>query len=441
MNDATSEKSLTAKKYLFAFPRVMAALVLGTVGFSIFFLYTLAYNVNSVAVGFAVGLGYFSIAASQFLLGWLSDGKYTRWGRRKPYIFIFCPLTAISFIFVMLPHLILVNPDETALFIWLIIWDVIFEFSYGFTTVYQAWMPEQFTMDERPAVSQVQNVFNIIGQGVMLLFTFLVLTSAKDKIVANPNEIPADFLTIVYIFAILLIVIIYLGAILMPVEPYYEIKSNYIVHLKNIFRHKNYLLVVLMQAIASFAWIIMTTVMLNYIEIVLNFGTIEYLIAALCLLFGVIGFLALWRMQIEKKGKKKTLLNVFLFALIFLPLSLLGLVPLTPPINIIFGIIFILGIAAIFAGWSLFPYIYYADLADEGEKATGELNAGIYIGFPSILLNIFQAFGTMLLGVIIGLPALGNVSYSLGYLIWGPICSIILIIAYIYTSKLVTLDF
>lgn len=441
MNQNSSEISLKKKKYLFSFPRVMASLVLGTVGFSLFFLYTLAYNVDSVLVGFAIGMGYFSIAASQFLLGWLSDGKYTKWGRRKPYIFVFCPLLAISFIFVMVPYLVLINPDETTLFIWLLIWDVVFEFSYGFTTVYQAWMPEQFAIDERPAVSQVQNIFNIIGQGIMLIFTFLVLTASRDKIVANPNVIPIDFLVIIFTFAILLIIIIYTGAILMPVEPYHEIKSNYIEHLKAIFRHKNYMLTTLMQGIASFAWIIMTTVMLNYIEIVLNFGTIEYLVAALCLLFGVILFVTLWRKRIEKKGKKSTLLNVFLFALLFLPLTLIGLFPLTPPINIIFGLIFILGIAATMAGWGLFPYIYYADLANEGEKETGELNAGIYIGFPSILLNIFQAFGSMLLGIIVGLPTIGSVSYSIGYIIWGPICSIILIIAYIYTKKLITLDF
>ncbi|MHA1491384.1 MAG: MFS transporter [Promethearchaeota archaeon] len=439
--DQLSGRSFKSKRLLFAFPRVMASLVLGTVGFSLFFLYTLAYQVNSVLVGFAIGMGYFSIAASQFLLGWLSDGKYTKWGRRKPWIFILCPLLAISFVFVMLPNLILVNPNEEALFVWLLIWDVIFEFSYGFTTVYQAWMPEQFSVDERPKVSQLQNIFNIIGQGIMLIFTFVVLTGAQAKIVLNPSVIPPDFLIIVLIFAILLIVIIYLGAYLMPVEPYHEIKSNYLHHLKAILRHKNYLLVTLMQGIASFAWIIMTTVMLNYIELVLNFNTIEYLLAAICLLFGVIISLSLWRRLIEKKGKKQTLLYVFLFAMCLLSLSLIGLVPLVPPINVIFGILFMIGIAAIMGGWGLFPYIYYADLAEDGEKATGELNAGIYIGFPSILLNIFQAFGSMLLGVIVALPALGDANYSIGYVIWGPICSVILIIAYFYTKKLITLDF
>lgn len=434
-------RSPRSKVLAFAFPRVFSSILLGIVGFAAFFLYNLAYGVNSIWVGIGIGTGYFAVAAGQFLLGWLSDGKYTKWGRRKPYIFIFMPLNAIAFILLLLPNLVLVNPTEETLFIWLIIWDVIFEFSYAFTTVYQSWMPEQFPTEERPKVSQVQNIFNMIGQGTQLVFTFLVLTDARDRIVANPGVIPTDFLLTVFIFAALLIIFYFISLKLMPKEPFHEINSDYIHHLKVIIKHKNFLSFTLMQGIASFAWIIMTTVMLSYIEIVLNFGTVEYLLAAMVLLVGVIGFLALWRRSIEKQGKKKMILFLFLFALLFLPLSLVGIVPLTPPVNIIFGLIYILGIAFIFGGWSLFPYIMYADLAEDAQKKEGELIAGIYTGFPSIPLNIFQAFGTMLLGVILALPSIGAATYSVGYVIWGVIASGFLIIALLFTRKYITLDF
>ena len=436
------EKSIRTKRLAFTIPRIASSLLLGTVGFALFFLYTLAYNVSEALVGIGIGVGYISIAAGQFILGWISDGKYTKWGRRKPYVFILAPVNAISFVFVLLPYLVLNNPSETTLFIWLITFDGIFQFSYAYTTVYQAWMPEQFSVEDRPRVSQTQNIYNIIGQAIMLLFTFLVLTNVQGQIEANPSIIPPEFLITVIIFAILLIIFYYFGTYIMPTEPYHKIDSNYIEHLATIFKHKNYLLVTLMQGIASFAWIIMTTVMLNYIQIVLRFGTLEYLLAAVCLLVGVIIFITLWRKRIDKHGKKNTLLNVFQFAMFFLLLTLIGFLPLPSPINVIFGLIFILGIAAIMAGWGLFPYIYYADLAEDQEKTSGELLAGIYIGFPSILLNIFQALGTTLLGFILEfLPPVGGVSYSVGYVIWGPICTVFLIMAYFYTKRLITLDF
>jgi Na+/melibiose symporter-like transporter len=181
--------------------------------------------------------------------------------------------------------------------------------------------------------------------------------------------------------------------------------------------------------------------MLNYIEVVLKFGTIEYLIAALVLMVGVLIFVSFWRKSVEKKGKKKTLLTIFLIAMFFLPLSLIGIFPLTPPINVIFGLLFMLGIALIYAGWGLIPPIINADLAEDARKKEGELLAGLYKGFPSILLNIFQAFGTMILGLILALPPLFGVEYSFGYIIWGLICSGFLIITYFFTKKYLTLDF
>jgi Na+/melibiose symporter-like transporter len=281
------KRSIRTKRLAFTIPRIASSLLLGTVGFALFFLYTLAYDVSEALVGIGIGVGYVSIAAGQFILGWISDGKYTRWGRRKPYIFILAPINALSFVFVLLPYLILKNPSEITLFIWLITFDGIFQFSYAYTTVYQACMPEQFSVEDRPRVSQTQNIYNIIGQAIMLLFTFLVLTNIRGQIEANPSVIPPEFLITVIIFAAFLIIFYYLGTYVMPTEPYRKIDSNYIEHLITIFKHKNYLSVTLMQGIASFAWIIMTTVMLNYIQIVLRFGTLEYLLAAFCLLIGV----------------------------------------------------------------------------------------------------------------------------------------------------------
>ncbi|MFX0043385.1 MAG: hypothetical protein ACFE8L_10775, partial [Candidatus Hodarchaeota archaeon] len=76
----------------------------------------------------------------------------------------------------------------------------------------------------------------------------------------------------------------------------------------------------------------------------------------------------------------------------------------------------------------------------------GELKAGIYSGFPSIVLNIFQACGAFFIGTILSLPELTRdgaepYSFSIGLLIFGPIVSVILLISYFYTKKYVQLDF
>ena len=436
------KKTSKGKKILFASPRLGSSLVLGIEGFALFALYTIGYGLDELLVGFALAMGYLSIAAAQFLLGWISDAKYTKWGRRKPFIIIFAPLLGISFIFLLLPALVLPDlNDKNVLFGWLLLWDVIFRASYAVTTPYQAWMAELFPVEERPEVSQAQNTFNFIGNGVMALTTLLVLTNVFDKVRADINVIPSEFTLIVVSFGAIAIILFSLICFVLPTEPHYKIDSSLIDNIKTITKNKNYLLVVLMQGISGFGWSIISSVMLTYTEVVLDLGTTEYIIVAVFLLLGIFGFLYIWRKMIGKVGKKQTLLYIFIFAICFLPITLLGMIPEIP--SLMLGIIFIIGIGATLGGWYLFPYIMYADLAEDDEKNTGELKAGIYTGFPSIILNIFQAVGIFLLGSLTSLPdiVVGSLTFSIGYVIWGPICSAILLVSYFYTKKYITLDF
>ncbi len=444
MSDTELERTETTKgkRILFGFPRLGTSLVLGIEGFALFTLYYLGYGLDSVLVGFALAMGYLSIAAGQFLLGWISDAKYTKLGRRKPYLVIFGPLLGISFIFLLLPALVLPDmTDKNSLFIWLLIWDVIFRFSYAVTTPYQAWMAEVFPTSERPKVSQTQNTFNFIGNGLMALITLLVLTGVFEKVAANPNVIPLEFLLIVLIFGLISSILFILIVFKMPTEPDHKIESSLWENLKTTVKNKNFMIIVLMQGISGFGWSIISTVMLTYTEDVLALGTTEYLIVAVIFLLSIFVFLYLWRKQIERIGKKKTLLYIFLIAVVFLPITLLGLVGAIP--NLILGVFFITGIGLILGGWYLFPYIMYADIAEDDEKSTGELKAGVYVGFPSIILNLFQAIGVFLLGLMLGLPevTVGTSTFSIGLVIWGPICSLILLVSYFYTRKFVELDF
>ena len=444
MSDTELERTETTKgkRIIFGFPRLGTSLVLGIEGFALFTLYYLGYGLDSILIGFALAMGYLSIAAGQFLLGWISDAKYTKLGRRKPYLVIFGPLLGISFIFLLLPALVLPDmTDKNILFIWLLIWDVIFRFSYAVTTPYQAWMAEVFPASERPKVSQTQNTFNFIGNGLMALTTLLVFTGVFEEVAANPNVIPPVFLLIVVVFGLISIILFILIVFIMPTEPNYKMESSLWDNLKTIVKNKNYLKIVLMQGISGFGWSIISTVMLTYTEAVLSLGGTDYIIVALVFLLSIFVFLYFWRKQIERIGKKKTLLLIFLIAVVFLPITLLGLIEAIP--NLILGVFFITGVGLVLGGWFLFPYIIYADIAEDDEKSTGELKAGIYTGFPSITLNIFQAIGVFLLGLLLGLPdvTVGTSTFSIGLVIWGPICSLILLVSYFYTRKFVELDF
>jgi len=446
--EEVKKKTGAGDRILFGMPRLGTSIVLGIESWALLTLYTTGFGLDSFRTGFAIAMGYLTIAVSQFFVGWVSDTKYTKIGRRKPYIYILAPFLGLSIICLLLPVYFLpdLNNKDT-LFFWLLIWDIIFRASYAVTTPYQAWMAEIFTVDERPKVSQLQNTFNYIGNGIMALFSMLLVTDYIDRIedVSVNVPPPLQFSIPILIFGILTVVLFYINAFFLPTEPHHEIKSNMKESLRTIVKNKNFMLIILMVGISGLGWTMITTTMLKYTEEALNLGSNEYLIVAVCLLLFVFLALYLWRVSIHKIGKKKTLLYVFILAIFFLPVTFLALIPMNN--YLIIGIVFILGIGTILGGWFLFPYIVYADVAEDDQKKTGELKAGIYAGFPSIILNIFQAFGAFLIGIILDIPYYINptntpdAGYSIGLILWGPLASLVLIVSYFYTKKYVTLDF
>jgi len=429
------------KAIIFGMPRIGLSIVLGIEGFSVFALYTIGYQMAPILVGFALSLGYISIAVFSFLFGWISDIKYTKWGRRKPYIIIFAPFIGVSFIFLMIPSLLLPDLDnKVVLFIWLLIWEIIFKASYGVTIPYQAWMAEQFDLNERPKVSQIQNIFNLLGTLVYWSYTYLILTQVFDQISATPNVLPFYFALPICLFDILTIILFYLNAFLMPIEPRVEIKSTLKEILKISVKNKNFMAVSLIIGLSSVAWVIIITQMLPFFESVLNLSLSEYILIFSINFFCVIAFLEIWRRLIQKFGKKQTILYIYILTALVLPITLLSLIPLNN--YFVIGLLFMIGIGASLGGWYLLPAVIFADLAKHDERITGELKAGTYTGLPSIFLNAFQALGVFLLGALNELPKItvGSLSYSMGLIIWSPICSLILLISFLCTRKYLKLD-
>ncbi|MFX1457212.1 MAG: MFS transporter [Promethearchaeota archaeon] len=432
------ERSSVGKLLVFGLPRFSTSIVIGFADFALFTLYNLAYLPYPFLIGIALALGKLTIASSQFLFGWLSDAKYTKLGRRKPYLLILSPLLSVSFLFLAVPNLVIDITNPNTVFIWLLFWNILFNISYGVTSPYGSWMAEQFASTERPRASQYYNISAFGGSALMSVFSFIVLTDSVDKLKLTPNIIPPEILFSVICFAILPILLFYIAVFLLPTEPHFKIESNIVDNLEVIVKNRNFLLVTIMHGIASIAFIMIGQLLLQFSVIVLKFKDVDYYIVAGLMMISIFGFILLWRRLIQKLGKKRSLLYIFLVAAAFLPSTIFGAIPMNS--YFIYGILFIIGLAASLGGWNLLPSIIYADIAEDDQKTTGELKAGIYTGFPSIILNIFQAIGLILTGLILELPNI-NLGYSIGYILWGPISSIVLICALLYTWKFIKIDF
>ena len=152
-NKIERSEGTTKKYFIFSLPNLSTSIVMGFADFALFTLYAVAYELNTFLVGAALAIGKLAVASSQFFLGWISDSKYTKWGRRKPYLVILSPILGLSFLFLLLPVLFIDYTNKSALFTWLLLFSILFNISYGITSPYLSWMAEHFTVEERPKTS------------------------------------------------------------------------------------------------------------------------------------------------------------------------------------------------------------------------------------------------------------------------------------------------
>ena len=119
----------------------------------------LTHYMPLAAIGVILAGGRILDAVTDTLVGYLSDRTRSRWGRRKPYIFISTPILFLSFILVWLPP---VKGDSMTNVIFLAV--VLFFFYWGYTGVLIPWfavLPEM--SDQNPQRVKIASIGVAIG--------------------------------------------------------------------------------------------------------------------------------------------------------------------------------------------------------------------------------------------------------------------------------------
>lgn len=468
-------------KIIYGSGRLGSSILLQLVGLLSFYLYFEIFRLDPFLNGVANAIAKLVIAFSGFYMGYISDKTKSRWGRRKPYILIGAPALAFTFIMIFIPHVFNLNitkffgfsiGNELALFIYLLIFLSSFNFFYGFlTTPFQSWLPELAEEKERIAVSVYENFFNVVAGGVSFVFFFFfpLLFSGKGMAIVP--------------FIVLTFAVIEVGCYILPFVRLLEDPKRFIAQpnlkteLRVVWKNKNYMRWMIVQGFFSIAFTIIINSALGFVQNILMFSTIEYIVAAALLIIITIIFWKIWSTTSIKKSKHWTLSRSLIIFTIAIPFSILGVLHIE-----IFGYIYVALISAGISSWYLFPYVIIADMAEDDELRTGEKRAGMYTGFNSIPLNIFQAIAMLVSGIIfsifpylppnlteskirtliilnnmISLPQQGQslivISYlmgilsldfpnpiSSGYLWFGPICVIFMVVGLIIFKK-VKIDF
>jgi GPH family glycoside/pentoside/hexuronide:cation symporter len=114
------------------------------------------------AIGFILAGGRILDAVTDVLVGYLSDRTRSRWGRRKPYIFISTPILFLAFIFVWLPPVTGNHPINI-----LSLSVVLFFYYWGYTGVLIPWfavLPEMSDQnEERVKIATIGVAIGVLG--------------------------------------------------------------------------------------------------------------------------------------------------------------------------------------------------------------------------------------------------------------------------------------
>ena len=402
-----------------------------------------------------VALGKLAIAFSSYFAGYFSDATKSRWGRRKPWIIFGAPLLAIMYFFLFTPNVWLAGTnDKYIIFSWLLVFNTLFQTLYGIVlTPYQSWLPEIATETEWLEVSGYQNIVNIIaftvGAGTAFLIPALLRTN-PDKSVnfsATMKYLPISngaFLgTVVLLFAFF-IVLFFIPCLKLSIKENFKPNPSITEELGVVLHNKNYLGWIISRGIFSITLSGLIGLMLAWVTDVLDFGTLNYIIFGIIVLVSVFVSIIYWVKYGNRNGKTKTYIIAIGSLIFILPfMSVIGIINIgIPPayLGFLFGFLIAIGLA----GYYVLPYAIIADIVLDDQIRTGDTSrAGLYYGFESFPLNLAQFLGYLLLGSLLELPKITNylgITFSEGYVIFGPLSAVFVIISLIIFRKYVNAD-
>ncbi|MHA1500676.1 MAG: MFS transporter, partial [Candidatus Heimdallarchaeota archaeon] len=372
----------------------------------------------------ALAVGKVIIGFSGFIFGYISDiippGKFNR---RKFFIWTGAPLLAVSFIMLFVPNLLIPNAGIYGIFTWLLVWNGMFNLFYGYLlTPYQSWMAEITTDKDRLLTSGMQNTTNVTSTLLGTGFAFLLpgMLNLDDGLTLKTSLI---LLGIVIVFAVIEIVMFLPALLTIKEEPVERKKRNIWQEFKVVLTNKNYVIWFMAQGVYSMGLTLVTTLVLTFSDKILGFTEMTDTI-----IFGLLVFVTLmvcfviWGKIAGKIGKKWSLIIGFGFLAVILPFSLIFQVLPAGAIKwvgYVYGFLLGIGLSAP----NLFPYAIIADIAAKDEEETNESRAGMYTGFNSIPMNIFQALAILLVGFV------GNNDYPTRLYWFGPLATIFIIVA------------
>lgn len=359
----------------------------------LFLGFTFYYTVLGLNIAyFAAAYVIYSLwdAIDDPLIGVLSDRTQTKWGRRKPWIYLSAIPLTLLIVFLWMPPTI----NDLTIFLYLTIMLIIFDLVFTTYTVnFNALWPEMFlTVEDRSSLGIWRNIFTVLGVGLAFLLPEFFIEDFT-----SPSSAPGYVLNGIIaaiIVAVAIIIMLVFGCFerkefARDVEDAPSWKESYEITFKN----KAFIIYCIIALAIFIVYGILPTVMPIYAESILNMSD-PGLILFVALIISAAST-PLWMKLRNKFGVRKSYMMSVLFWAGSLLLFLFARDEITAYLFI--------AVVGVGLGGSLYLYDQgIAEIIDDDEVRSGisVRREGAYYGVVALFNRLSGAINLIVLALI-----------------------------------------
>ncbi|MGC8765637.1 MAG: MFS transporter [Brevinematia bacterium] len=403
-------------------------------GFWLINFFTDTLGLIPALAGISVMVGRIWDAVTDPMVGYISDNTYTRWGRRRPFIFV-----GAIFLFVFM-MVMFYNPrigNQTILFWWATIVLCLLFTAYTLTSIpYSSLTPELTTdYDERTSLNSYRMSFAIVGTFIAAGLAFPIIDAFSRKVNIDGTiriDRSGGFFAMAVIFGLIMAIsaMITVFSVKEKEALRRKEKANIVKDFAGILKNKPYLFILFTYTFNIVALTILSGVLVYYFKYVFQNEALTTL-AFIFLLVPTILSIPLWAKLSNIMGKKWAYVLGMLIIIVTLMINFF--------LGKLFGVkffFFMLSITGVgLATGYVLPWAILPDAVDYGVLLTGTRNEGIYYGAWTFFSKTGQSFASLIIGIALQLSGFipnviqkENVIFTIRFLL-GPLAVIFYLLA------------